>query len=432
MLSAGVTRRCRFPRPGRKGGCPLFLAALTLALAPQQPAQFRSAVERIVIDVQIVDKAGTPLESLTAEDFEVRFDQKPRTIAAVQFIRAAAIDTPAAGAPVASGVSASTANAENRGSRDFILAVDESSFRALDAPAVMRAARAFVQRLAPNDRVGLFTYPASPRIFPLTPDHTSVSLELARVMGTLVPPQSHFHLSPSEVIDIEAGDTDLVRNIARRECLPQPIYQGECMKAIPGDANLIAQAYESLSATSVKSLRLLLAALDQAPTRKTVVVISGGLLASDRVGGRPDISGIVDMVAVEAGRVRANLYVLHVDSSFLQSFSVTSGGGGARTADGVARSSMRESSALGAGLDRLAGATGGTLVRVEPGGEQRAFDRILRETSAYYLLAVEPTDADRDGRMHSITVKVNARGVEVRARRTVIIPKAQIPTPILP
>jgi VWFA-related protein len=415
----------------QKGGCPLFVA-IALQAAPPQPPQFRSNVERIVIDVQVVDAEGRPLESLTAADFEVKLDQHVRPVAIAQFMRAAQIDTPAGGAPVKPGTSAASANLENSGRRDFILAVDESSFRASEAPAVMRAARAFVQALAPGDRVGLFTYPAAPHMFPLTPDHTSVSMELSRVVGTFEAPQSHFHLSASEVIDIVSGDSDLVKAVARRECLPQPVYQSECLNMIPGDATLIAAAYESLTAASLKALRLLLAALHQDPSRKTVVVISGGLLASDRVGGRPDVSPIVDMLGAEAASVRANLYVLHMDSSFLQMFSANNGSGGARTASGMTRSSMRESTALAAGLDRLAGATGGTIIRVEPGGEDRAFRRILRETSAYYLLAVEPSADDRDGRMHYISVKTSVKGAEVRARRTVIIPKSQYPTPILP
>jgi VWFA-related protein len=396
------------------------LLALALTQGPQPT--FRAGVERILIDVQVVGDDGRPIETLTSADFEVQFDRHPRAVVAAQFIRSAAIDTPAAGAAPPPGVSTYTANAENRGGRDYILAVDESSFRAADAPAVMRAAKAFIASLPPNDRVGLFTYPAAPHMFPLTPDHTSVSMELNRVVGTFEAPQSHFHLSPSEVIDIVSGDMDLVRAVAKRECLPQPLYQGECINMIPGDATLIAAAYESLTAASIKALRLLLAALHQDPTRKTVVVISGGLLASDRTGGRPDVGYIVELLAAEAASVRANLYVLHVDSSFLQTFSVNNSG---RTASGVARSSLRESSALAAGLDRLAGATGGTLVRVEPGGETRAFQRILRETSAYYLLAVDPVDEDRDGRMHYISVKTSVKGAEVRARRTVIIPAAR-------
>ena len=78
---------------------------------------------------------------------------------------------------------------------------------------------------------------------------------------------------------------------------------------------------------------------------------------------------------------------------------------------------------LALGLERLAGGAGGALLQVEAGQEERAFQRILRETSAYYLLAVEPADEDRDGRLHPIAVKTNVRGAEVRARTSVRIPK---------
>jgi len=390
-----------------------------LLAAQQQVPQFRSAVERIAVDVQVVDSQGRPLESLTAADFEVRIDQHARTVTSAEFIRAAALETPAGGVAAPPGVPVWAANDGNRGGRDFILAVDESSFEVSDAPAVMSAARAFVRSLGENDRAGVFTYPASPRFFALTPDHAAVAMELGRVIGTLTPPMTHFHLSASEVLDIEAGDQDLVRAIARRECLPQPVYQAGCLHEIPAEANGIAAEYESLIAVSTNGLRMLLAALDQVPTRKTVVVISGGLFASDRVGARPDISHVIDALAADAAGVRATLYVLHMDATFLHSVSAADAG---RNASGAVHSAMRESSAFRAGLERLAGAVGGAMIHVEAGGEQRAFERVLRETSAYYVLAVEPQDEDRDGRMHYISVKTSARGADVRARRTVIIP----------
>ena len=394
--------------------------------APQTPAQqtgaqqprFSSNIERIVIDVQVIDRDSRPIPRLSAQDFDVRFDRQPRTVASAQFIVAADLDSVAAGASVPDGRSVTSAAGDSRGGRDFILAIDEASFRTIDAPAAIRAARAFVRRLAPNDRVGLYTFPVSPRYFALTPDHTSVSMALNRVIGTFQLPRSHFHLSPSEVIDILAGDTDLVRAIARRECLPQSLYQGECMKGIPGDATLMVEAYESQASASIMAMRKLFAALHQDPQRKTVVLLSGGLLASDRVGGRPDIADIVDRIGAEAAKADANLYVLHMDSSFLQTFSATS--------SAVApRSQMRESAALASGLERLAGTAGGAMVHVEPGAEDRAFERILRETSAYYLLSIEPLAGDRDGRLHYISVKTNVRGAEVRARRTVVIPADQ-------
>jgi hypothetical protein len=56
---------------------------------------------------------------------------------------------------------------------------------------------------------------------------------------------------------------------------------------------------------------------------------------------------------------------------------------------------------------------------------ERAFDRVARETSAYYLLGVEPADADRDGKTHAIHVGVKQHDATVRSRVTVMIPVAR-------
>jgi hypothetical protein len=184
---------------------------------------------------------------------------------------------------------------------------------------------------------------------------------------------------------------------------------------MPGDATTQSMAFETQVAQSMGGLRTLFTALRQDPERKTVVIVSGGLLASDRVGGRPDVTGMITTMGEEAAKASATLYVLHMDSSFLEAFSAASGAG-------APTSLLRDQGASEGGLDRLAGTAGGTLVHVEPGSEDRAFQRILRETSAYYLLGVQPDEKDRDGRPHFISVRARVRGAEVRSRRTVIIP----------
>jgi VWFA-related protein len=396
------------------------LAAAVAAVHAQQP-QFKSGVERILVDVQVIDGQGRPLENLGPGDFEVRLNRELRNIASVQFVRSAALDTPAGGQRASSpGFTAVDANGGfGAGGRDFIIAVDESSFRTSEAPAAIRAAQGFVEHLAPEDRVGLFTYPSYPNLFPLTPDHRQVWRQLGRVIGSLAPPSSRFHLTPLEVVDIEAGDTELVKQVAKRECLPG-IWQSECIKSIPVDANSIASQYESNTQMCMNALRLLFTALGQDPQRKTVVIVSGGMFASDRVGGRPDLTALVETLGEDAARADANIYVLHLDSSFLNAFSASNVAGPSTSAS---RSVMRQSSALALSLDRLAGASGGTLVHVEPGGEDRAFQRILRETSAYYLLSVESGANDRDGRRHFISVKVKVPGADVRARSSVVVPR---------
>ena len=85
---------------------------------------------------------------------------------------------------------------------------------------------------------------------------------------------------------------------------------------------------------------------------------------------------------------------------------------------------MADSSMSARGLEMIAGAAGGTVVRVEAGTADAALERLARETSVYYLLGVEVTDRERDGKVHGIRVRVKPRGAVVRSRESVLIPKA--------
>jgi hypothetical protein len=83
---------------------------------------------------------------------------------------------------------------------------------------------------------------------------------------------------------------------------------------------------------------------------------------------------------------------------------------------------MRESGVYAKALDTFNGSAGGTFLEVNTGPDF-AIERVIRETSKYYLLGVEPLDADRDGRPHQIRVKVSQGGTSVRNRPTVVIPR---------
>ena len=169
----------------------------------------------------------------------------------------------------------------------------------------------------------------------------------------------------------------------------------------------------------LRGLSLLLQGLASLPGRKTVVLVSGGLISGDR-GGRPDLGDFMRSVGAEAGASASSLYVLHVDDSFFDAFSATNNP--VTDASDRTRSAARDSYLLGTGLDRLAGTAGGALLRVQAGTADSAFDRVLRESEAYYLLGVQPSADDRDGKLHFLRVKVKRRGVTVRSRMQVVIP----------
>src|SRR4029077_19585720 len=69
------------------------------------------------------------------------------------------------------------------------------------------------------------------------------------------------------------------------------------------------------------------------------------------------------------------------------------------------------------GLETIAGVTGGELLTVVGTGAS-IFDRMTRELSGQYLLAIETRDGDRNGKPHRIKVNVKRGRVEVRSRRT--------------
>src|SRR4029079_10643105 len=108
-----------------------------LVLRAQQPPVFRSSVELIAVDVQVMDANGNPIGKLGPEAFDVSINGKRRRVVSAQFVKHAnatstsqtrrgdaAMLAPAPGdAPAASTA------------RTVILAVDEGSFAPGDIQA---------------------------------------------------------------------------------------------------------------------------------------------------------------------------------------------------------------------------------------------------------------------------------------------------------
>jgi VWFA-related protein len=79
-------------------------------------------------------------------------------------------------------------------------------------------------------------------------------------------------------------------------------------------------------------------------------------------------------------------------------------------------------------LQTFAEETGGFAV-VNTNGFANAYDRIVQENSAYYVLAYYPPNPKRDGKFHKIEVRVTRPGLTVRARRGYANPTGKIPVP---
>jgi hypothetical protein len=244
-----------------------------------------------------------------------------------------------------------------------------------------------------------------------TRDRAKVQAVLGPALGVRTPPESSYNLSPSEIIDLSVGDKDVHARVVERECTEQKI----CPGAILMEAKFLGSYLEAQARQSMNGLKALFGSLAPIPGRKTVVLLSGGLLSSDRVGGRPDVSNPTRDAGKHAADANASLYIIHADSHFDDMMSATKG-------RGARAPNIRDTAQMAEGLDYVAGSANGHLINVSAGTAEYAFDRVLRETQAFYILGVATEPADRDGKVHFISVKVKEpKGAKVRHRTSMVI-----------
>ena len=388
-------------------GATLLVGLCSVAhIGAEQDTRLRVDVELVLVDTLVVDRQGAPIVGLQSTDFDVSVGGRRRKV-----VSAGWVNHKHDGERGQTGGGAPMVEMSER--RRFMLAVDEHSFAPGAAKAAMQAAGRFIERLSPTDLVGLYTFPSGAGSAEFTTDHAGVRKSLDRVVGMLELPPTTFNLSRSEITDISSGDTEALNRVAARECGPGRIT---CRRDLYAEAVSLAGYMEIQLASSLSGLRGLIRGLGDVDGRKSLVLVSGGLFTSDRSGGRVNMGSEIRELGREAAQANSNLYVLHMDSSFMDAFA---------TRRGITPTLFRDSNALAAGLEMVAGAAGGAVYRVQAGNGDFAFDRVLRETSAHYVVGVEVDASDRDGKPHPITVRVRQRGATVRHRAFVIIPVAQ-------
>jgi VWFA-related protein len=387
----------------------IFTAVLAAAPAqePQKPT-FTSGVELVMIDAQVVDRKGMPIVGLKPPQFQVTIDGKRRNVVSAEFIDAATGLPKDGSAPaILDGKPRAALNPGNI----YVIAVDQGSFRPVNAPSVMEATRQFLKQVHANDYVGMLSFPAPGVKVDPTRDRKALEEAIPRLVGfSALKQMRQSQYSLSDAIDIASRDADALARVVQRNCPPNDLL---CGRGIENEAAETISLLELQAARSFHGLRQVVAAMSGVPGRKTLVVLSAGIPTGDRSGGRLYMRNDAIQAGKEAAASGVQLYTLQLTTSWLDAFSPD--------APSAALTAMREASIYGKGLDVFNGTAAGTFFEVNTGADT-AIARMLRETAAYYLLAVEPQDADRDGNVHRIQVKADARGSQVRSRASVVIP----------
>jgi VWFA-related protein len=347
--------------------CAAGVAVLTAGLAGQDrqemppPAVFRAGVDVVDVDVSVLDRHRLPVRGLTARDFTILEDGKPRPVTAF-----AEVSLPPRALPPASWMADVApdvqANDVSREGRLVVILLDRSIGNEQHRDAV-RIAEAAVDQLRPGDLAAVaFSTFGIPQNF--TSDH-------ARLLAAIRRPAAN----------LPAGD---------------PGNPGECY----------------CGACSLETVSRIAEALLPVRQRRKVLFYVGANIAIQSMGRCGGVIGAERDRAIRALQA-ANVTVYTFDPSGLPTLLPNASVSGAPAPQ--ARPQMANLMRRG-NLEILPDHTGGRLI-ADPVRAAEQVSDVFRESDAYYVMGFPPASAGTKPHFHDIRVKVNRPDVTVQARR---------------
>ena len=413
-----------FSSTGRLCRVLLVLATAAAGVAPliardvarepaQQPPVFQSSVEVTSIDVTVFDGKGHAPTDLQPSDFTVRVGGSPRRVISAQWVPL--VTAPGkARAPLPDGYSG---NENMTGGRLIVLAVDQPNLRFGSNLPLLKMIGDFLDHLEPSDRVAAVALGTSAVSTPLTGDRELVKQAVARMSGEARSSDQGLHnIGLGEAVQFGKHDTATILGVLKRECddvFPSGSERNLCYDETNAESRALVDTARENANQTVARLRALLQGLQAVDAPKTLVLISEGFPLIDQA------SDVLELGAL-AGTARTGIYVLQVDEP------VTDITGGRVSPDRMGDQGMSTG-----GLELLASASRGTLLRVRRGAIA-PLDQIASELSGYYLLGLESEAADKDGRPHPISLSVSRSGFTARSRRQLLVPPPEVPRTVSP
>jgi VWFA-related protein len=374
------------------------------AAAHQSSAVLRSSSDLVRIDVEVTDKSGKPIKGLTADQFTITDEGKPRAITSFSFADIEAIETATSddSKPIVvsvdnEGPNSPSADAISDALRDrrlIVLFFDLTSMQTDDLIRAHDAADKFVkQQMTKADVVAVVVF--STRINVLA-NFTNDRTVLNKAIAQLTPDNSANLASPLYAA-AENGEYDVQE------------YTGAAYTPDETEFNVF-NTDQKLAA--VEGLADVLGGI---PGRKAMVEFTGGITQTGEEN-RTQLRAATDAAN------RADVSIYSIDSRGL----LAAPPGGDTTTNAATGTSMFTGASVFHQTDQredsrdtlatLSTDTGGKAF-FDLGDLSDAFPAIQRDNGGYYLVGYNlGADVKHDGRWRAIRVKVNVPGAHVRYR----------------
>ena len=375
----------------------------------------RVTTELVQTDVMVFDKKGRFVDGLQAEQFALKVDNKPRVISFFEGITAGSTIGNSA-KPVA-GSSSGTNTARGR---TLFFFIDDLHLAPDSLVRTRRALLEFIERgMAANDQVAITSSSGQIGFLQqITNDRIALRAAVARLnyRGSTKADMDNPPMSEYIAMKIRDGDeqaiTYYVQELQKQNCFKGG---GSVICTMSPQAMRLAvreraQELVTMAAPDTDNTLILLEGLmrtaAQFPGRKLVFMISDGFHLDDRkTSARDRVRKITDA----AGRAGVLIYTLDARGIISESLDVTNN----RPIDGeglTISSNIGEIVASQDGLNALAGDTGGRAFRNTNAPMSEWVDKVLDETSNYYLLAWRPdSEEQKRGKFNRIEASIIGR-----------------------
>ena len=409
---------------------PALVFSQTKPAEPNSDAQdvIKFETSLVQTDVMVFDKKGRFVDGLRPEEFQLKINNTAREISFFEAIRSGGpTNQPeqSNSAVQPNSVNALKSDAQRRA---VIFFVDDLHLAPDSLVRTRKALLDFIERgIGEKDLVAI-TSPSGQIGFlqQFTADKNALRSAVARLnyrtntkFDMEKPPMSEFIAMKIRDGDQQAMDYYLQETMKQNcyRAADQPI----CSVSPDSAKQLIRQRAQQIVVQSAPStddtLRLLeglMRTAAQVPGRKLVFVISDGFYLNDRKTGAIDR---IRKVTDAAGRAGVVIYTLDARGIVSDSIDITNNkpmeSGGLLTG-----ASLGEISASQDGLNALAKDTGGQAFRNTNQPMSEWVEKVMDETSSYYLLAWKPDNEEQKrGKFKNIEVSIVGRpDLKVRVR----------------
>jgi VWFA-related protein len=386
----------------------LCLGALTFDLqaqtqkptpSPSPDDVIRINTELVQTDVMVFDKKGRFVDGLQREQFELNVDGKPQPISSFEQIRAGSLKDSARLTTNSTPVTPSSEKApinESHG-RTIVFFIDDLHLSLDSLGRTRKTLAQFIDHeMNDNDRVAIASTSGDIGFLQQFSENKSVLHAAADRL-------THHPYKVRDITDVTTPMTEYMALTIERKDDPGVLefYIDECLRAayplkytragcdlqVKSRARLILLQAASVILNTYDSLESLMRSSAQLPGRKLVFMISDGFLL-DTGPRNSDPRGKLSQITDAALRAGVVIYTIDARGLFSGQLDATNNVPFDKQ-NRLESASLREGPSAQDALNALAGDTGGRALR-NTNYFDRWVNKILDETSQYYLLAWRP------------------------------------------